>query len=66
MAQQNENEVVRIDLTADQKQALKTATDKDAQAIELTVQELEQRIAPTSLYGACSTGKPVPTPILTN
>ena len=38
---------VRIDLTDDQKQTIKAAIDRDADAIELTVQELEQRITPT-------------------
>jgi len=37
----------RIDLTDDQKQTIKAAIDRDADAIELTVQELEQRITPT-------------------
>jgi hypothetical protein len=41
-----DEKVIRIDLTADQKQQLKALTDKDAQAIELTVRELEERIAP--------------------
>ena len=40
---------IRIELTPDQKQIIKAATSKDAEAIELTLQELEQRIAPTSL-----------------
>ena len=42
----NENEIVRIELTPTQKEKVKTATDKNAEAIELTVQELEARIAP--------------------
>jgi len=46
MSNQNENEIVRIDLTADQKAKLKDATNKSVDAIELTVQELESRIAP--------------------
>jgi hypothetical protein len=41
-----ETEIVRIDLTAEQKEQVKAATDKSADAIELTVQELEARIAP--------------------
>jgi hypothetical protein len=46
MPKQNENEIVRIELTPTQKEKVKNATDKTAEAIELTVQELEARIAP--------------------
>jgi hypothetical protein len=46
MSNQNEKEIVRIDLTQQQKEKVKSATDKDAEAIELTVQELEARITP--------------------
>jgi len=44
-----EKEVVRIDLTNTQKQVVKKETGKDAEAIELTVSELEDRIAPIRL-----------------
>jgi hypothetical protein len=46
MSDKNQSEVVRIDLTAEQKEQVKAATEKNAEAIELTVQELEARIAP--------------------
>jgi hypothetical protein len=46
MSDSKETEIVRIDLTAEQKEQVKAATDKSADAIELTVQELEARIAP--------------------
>ena len=46
MTMRKEQQIVRIELTPDQKQTVKAATAKDADAIELTVQELEQRIAP--------------------
>ncbi|HEV8235635.1 MAG TPA: hypothetical protein VGP84_13595 [Gemmatimonadaceae bacterium] len=46
MSTKNENEIVRIDLTQEQKDQVKTATDKSAEAIELTVKELEARITP--------------------
>jgi hypothetical protein len=46
---QNEKEIVRIDLTDEQKAKVKAATEKTADAIELTVQELEARIAPAIL-----------------
>ena len=49
MTTRNEQNIVRIELTHDQKQTVKAATAKDAEAIELTIQELEQRIAPTRL-----------------
>jgi hypothetical protein len=51
MSNQNQNEktIVRIDLTPEQKEQVKAATDKSAEAIELTVQELEARIAPVML-----------------
>jgi len=37
---------VRIDLTEAQKAEIRTKTGKDAQAVELSVDELEDRIAP--------------------
>ena len=42
----SEKDIVRIDLTEEQKDQIKAATEKSAEAIELTVQELESRIAP--------------------
>ena len=42
----NEKEIIRIELTPEQKQLLKTETGKDGEAIELTASELEERIAP--------------------
>ena len=44
-----EKDVVRIDLTKTQKEVLKKETGKDADAIELTVNELEERIAPVKV-----------------
>jgi hypothetical protein len=41
-----QNEQVRIKLTPEQQEAVKNATGKDARSLELTVQELEERIAP--------------------
>jgi hypothetical protein len=49
MSKKDENEIVRIDLTTEQKEQIKEVTDKNAEAIELTVQELEARIAPMYL-----------------
>jgi hypothetical protein len=42
----NENEIVRIQLTPEQKQLVKKEIGKDAEAVELTANELEERIAP--------------------
>ena len=44
----SEKDIVRIDLTSAQQEQVKAATEKDAAAIELTVQELEARIAPVA------------------
>ena len=46
MSDSKETEIVRIDLTNEQKEQVKAATEKSAEAIELTVQDLEARIAP--------------------
>ncbi len=42
-------EQVRIKLTPDQQAQIRKATGKSAEALELTVEELEQRIAPSTL-----------------
>jgi hypothetical protein len=39
---------VRIELTPDQKDNIRKATGKDAEAVEFSVEELEERIAPAS------------------
>ena len=41
---------VRIDLSETQREQVKEKTGKDAEAIELTVSELEERIAPKIMY----------------
>jgi hypothetical protein len=45
----NPQESFRIDLTPEQKTAIRNATGKDAEAVELSVEELEARIAPTKV-----------------
>ena len=45
-----EKDIVRIDLTNVQKQIVKKETGKDAEAIELTVAELEDRITPVKMF----------------
>ena len=42
----NAKQVVRLDLTQAQKDQLKHTTGRDGEALELTVEELEERIAP--------------------
>jgi hypothetical protein len=39
----------RIELTPEQKAKVRNATGKDADAVELSVEELEERIAPTKV-----------------
>ena len=41
------HEIVRIDLTPSQADDIKATTGLDVDAIQLTAEELEQRIAPT-------------------
>ena len=43
-------DVVRINLTNAQKEQLKQQTGKDAESIELKINELEDRIAPRVSY----------------
>jgi uncharacterized small protein (DUF1192 family) len=45
-----QNEQVRIKLTEEQKAEVRKATGKTAEAIELSVQELEERIAPMAAF----------------
>jgi uncharacterized small protein (DUF1192 family) len=40
---------VRNELTPEQKAKIRAATEKDAQAVELSVEELEERIAPVKM-----------------
>lgn len=46
MTAQKRDDVVRLDLTAAQRELVKSTTGRDAEVLELTAQELEQRIAP--------------------
>jgi len=45
----NPKEPFRIQLTPDQKSQVRNATGKDAEAVELSVEELEERIAPSTI-----------------
>jgi uncharacterized small protein (DUF1192 family) len=45
----NAKDSFRMDLTPDQKEAIRKATGKDAESVELSVEELEARIAPVTL-----------------
>jgi hypothetical protein len=49
----NPKDQFRIKLTPEQKAQVRTVTGKDAEAVELSVEELEERIAP-------GTFKPLP------
>ena len=42
----NPKDHLRIELTPEQKATIRDATGKDADAVEFSVQELEERIAP--------------------
>jgi uncharacterized small protein (DUF1192 family) len=46
----NPKEQFRIQLTPEQKSQVKNATGKDAEAVELSVEELEERIAPAKVW----------------
>jgi hypothetical protein len=45
----SEKNPVRITLTPEQKAEIRKTTGKDAEALELSVEELEERIAPAKL-----------------
>ena len=45
----NEKEIVRIDLTPEQKQQIKKEIGKEVDAVELTAKELEERISPIAM-----------------
>jgi hypothetical protein len=47
---ENKKETVRIELTDEQKKAVR---EQDASAVEFTVEELEQRIAPRAIIDLC-------------
>lgn len=53
----NESSQVRIPLTPEQKAMVKQATGKDAESLELSVQELEERIAPGKGFSPTGGGK---------
>lgn len=40
---------IRLPLTPEQKEMVRKATGKEAEAVDLTVEELEDRIAPAKL-----------------
>ena len=45
----NDKEIVRINLTPEQKQLVKKEVGKEGDSLELTVKELEERIAPLKI-----------------
>ena len=44
-------ETFKLTLTSEQKEQIRKATGKDAQTLELSVEELEERIAPSTSTG---------------
>ena len=46
----NAKDSFRIDLTPEQKQFVKKEIGKEGEAVELTVKELEERIAPRAIW----------------
>jgi hypothetical protein len=42
----DDSKKIRIELTPEQKAKVRSATGKDAESVELSVEELEERIAP--------------------
>ena len=53
-----ERQKVRINLTPEQARQLKAATGRDLDAIELTAQELEQRIVPNLIASGTAIASP--------
>jgi hypothetical protein len=45
----NPKDSVKISLTPEQKETIRSVTGKDAEAMELSVEELEARIAPSTI-----------------
>ena len=45
----NEKESIRIELTSEQRALVKEHTGKEVPSVELTVEQLEERIAPESI-----------------
>jgi hypothetical protein len=55
----NDSSQVRIKLTPEQRAQVKSATGKEAESLELTVSELEERIAPGPVTGGPAKIKPL-------
>ena len=47
---QNDDPRIRIELTTEQREKIKSQSGEDVSVLEFTAQELEQRIAPMSPY----------------
>ncbi|HUG01878.1 MAG TPA: hypothetical protein VML95_08435 [Longimicrobiales bacterium] len=48
---EKKNQPVRIELTDEQRNKIRQQTGKDANAIEFSAEELEERVAPITLPG---------------
>jgi len=51
---------IRIELTPEQKNQVKEASGKEIATIELGIDELEQRIAPSDFHMTATVTKPTP------
>lgn len=61
----NKDQPIRIELTPEQTQQIKEASGHEISAMELKIEELEQRVVP-SLMLACASGKHFDTGIITS
>ena len=59
MAREADRPKVTIQLTPEQREQIKQASGRDCDSVELTIDELEQRVVP-SLFTACATGSHIP------
>jgi len=62
----NSKDSVKLELTPEQKAMIKNTTGKSADAVEFSVQELEERIAPGTLFPGGALPHPGPGGTLPN
>ena len=61
MSKKNQTDLIRIVLSPEQQQKIRTATGREVEVIELTVQELEPRITPSAPRLASNDSETLPT-----
>ena len=61
MSKKNQTDLIRIVLSPEQQQKIRTATGREVEVIELTVQELEPRITPSAPRLASNHDETLPT-----